>query len=238
MARIKAHQVIPVLVIGAATGIPAAATVEFLNQPSSQTGAGPASSAAPFPPTRPPATPSPSGKPAAAPSTKSVFQRRSSSSAVSSIHLPSSMSDESGGDDASGNDGAWGGGHARVRRHPTTTSTSRSAPAHGSPAVPPPNPGGRHTGALSSSFAGTAVNEPFGTVQTTITVTRGRITSVTASAPMGNQMSAAINQQAIPILRNETLQAQSANVNLVSGATVTSEAYVQSLQAALSRARI
>jgi uncharacterized protein with FMN-binding domain len=49
-------------------------------------------------------------------------------------------------------------------------------------------------------------------------------------------MSAAINSQAIPILKNETLQAQGANVNTVSGATYTSQAYIQSLQSATRQA--
>jgi hypothetical protein len=50
---------------------------------------------------------------------------------------------------------------------------------------------------------------------------------------MDSPKSAAINSQAIPLLRQETLQTQSAQVNVVSGATLTSEAYAQSLQAAL-----
>jgi len=47
-----------------------------------------------------------------------------------------------------------------------------------------------------------------------------------------------INAQAIPILKSETLQAQSASINGVSGATITSNAYVQSLQAALAKAHL
>jgi hypothetical protein len=50
--------------------------------------------------------------------------------------------------------------------------------------------------------------------------------------------SASINSYAVPLLVSETLQAQSANINLVSGATDTSEAYLQSLQDALSAAGI
>lgn len=45
-----------------------------------------------------------------------------------------------------------------------------------------------------------------------------------------------INNQAMPMLRSEAIQAQSANVDTVSGATMTSEAFIQSLQSALDQA--
>jgi uncharacterized protein with FMN-binding domain len=73
-------------------------------------------------------------------------------------------------------------------------------------------------------------------VQATITVTGKKITNVSITAPEDNPRSAGINQQAVPLLQSETLQAQSANVNLVSGATFTSDAYIQSLQGALQTA--
>ena len=75
-------------------------------------------------------------------------------------------------------------------------------------------------------------------VQVTIIVTGKRITDVRSSAPMERPRSAYINKQAIPLLRSEMLQAQSANVDLISGATMTSEAFDASLQAALKTARI
>jgi uncharacterized protein with FMN-binding domain len=80
------------------------------------------------------------------------------------------------------------------------------------------------------------INDPFGGVQATITVAGNRITNVSISAPQDNPRSASINQQAVPLLQQETLQAQSAQINLISGATLTSQAYAQSLQAALTQA--
>jgi uncharacterized protein with FMN-binding domain len=64
-----------------------------------------------------------------------------------------------------------------------------------------------------------------------------RITAVDATFPDHTDRSVFINQQAGPYLKQETLQAQSANVQLISGATDTSHAFVQSLQAALLQAR-
>ena len=73
------------------------------------------------------------------------------------------------------------------------------------------------------------------TVGTKKTVKR-RITSVSATAPNHTDRSVRINEQAIPILRQETLTAQSAHIYIVSGATETSYAFGQSLQAAILQA--
>jgi uncharacterized protein with FMN-binding domain len=56
--------------------------------------------------------------------------------------------------------------------------------------------------------------------------------------PTDRPRSAEINAQAGPLLRQEVLQAQSAKINVVSGATYTSEAFAQSLQVAIQRANL
>ena len=97
----------------------------------------------------------------------------------------------------------------------------------------------RHHGAptLSRTYAGAAVTEVYGTVEATIKVRGGRLTGVSISAPMTDPRAIQVNGTAIPIIQSETLSAQSANVAVVSGATQTSQAFIQSLQSALSRAR-
>lgn len=87
------------------------------------------------------------------------------------------------------------------------------------------------------TYPGPVISDPFGGVRATVTVTAKKITGVSITAPLDNPRSASINQQAVPLLRSETLRAQSAQVNIVSGATLTSQAYAQSLQAALSQAQ-
>ena len=70
-----------------------------------------------------------------------------------------------------------------------------------------------------------------------LTVAAGRITDVTVVRyPDGNRRDTEINAQALPILVRSTLDAQSADIDMVSGATVTSEGYLESLQSALDRA--
>jgi uncharacterized protein with FMN-binding domain len=90
-----------------------------------------------------------------------------------------------------------------------------------------------------NTYAGQTVSTRYGDVQVQITVQNGKITDVAAlhltDAERRSQM---ISATAAPILRSEVLQAQSANVQTVSGATITSDAYLQSLQAALDAAHL
>jgi uncharacterized protein with FMN-binding domain len=72
-----------------------------------------------------------------------------------------------------------------------------------------------------------------------VTVANRKITNVSVPVyPNGNGRDAEINAQALPILIQETLHAQSAQIDMVSGATVTSDGYLQSLQSALDKAGI
>jgi uncharacterized protein with FMN-binding domain len=90
-------------------------------------------------------------------------------------------------------------------------------------------------GAAGAAGGGTGVANPYGTVQVSIKVDGGRITAAEATYPTtGN--SATINPNAVARLKQETLKAQSAEIDAVSGATFTSKSYVESLQAALDAA--
>jgi uncharacterized protein with FMN-binding domain len=82
-----------------------------------------------------------------------------------------------------------------------------------------------------------AVTVAHGIVQVRVTLVRGRITDVTAlQLPHDNDVSWRLSSHAAVILRSEALDAQSANIDTVSGATYTSRAYARSLQAALDSA--
>ncbi len=73
-------------------------------------------------------------------------------------------------------------------------------------------------------------------MQVEVTVKNGKITNVTAlQLPWDHQRSASISQYVEPILHDEAIQAQSANVDIVSGATYTSIGYARSLQSALDQ---
>ena len=92
--------------------------------------------------------------------------------------------------------------------------------------------------AKAKHYRGPAVSMRWGPVQVIITVKGRKITDVVATAPTDRTRSAFINGQALPLLKQEVLQAQSANVGIISGATMTSQAYVQSLQAAMKKAHL
>ncbi len=89
----------------------------------------------------------------------------------------------------------------------------------------------------AQTFTGSVAQTRWGPVQVRIEVAGSRITAVqVVQYPDENPKDQQINAYAVPILVDETLQAQSANIDMVSGATVTSVGYVQSLQAALDEA--
>ena len=100
----------------------------------------------------------------------------------------------------------------------------------------------RTAGTGTASGTGKTVTGPsadtrWGPVQVQITVADGVLTDVTVvDYPDGNGKDRQINARALPVLVQETLDAQSADVDMVSGATVTSEGYVESLQGALDEA--
>ena len=97
--------------------------------------------------------------------------------------------------------------------------------------------GTQGTGAVT--YKGSVAPTRWGDVQVTITVTNGKITDVAVPVyPAANGRDRQINAYALPILKKETLAAQSADIDTVSGATVTTEGYVESLQAALDAAHL
>jgi len=88
----------------------------------------------------------------------------------------------------------------------------------------------------SGQLIGNAVNTPYGTVQVQLTIQNGVITDATAlHLPSGGGHTGQISSYAGPQLRSEVLVAQSAQIDTISGATYTSEGYIQSLQSALDQ---
>ena len=117
----------------------------------------------------------------------------------------------------------------------TATAPVKTAPApaatHAAPA-PSPRP-------TTTTYTGQTEDTPYGPVQVEIWVSGGRITDVQAlQLPNDTPRSQEISSYAGPQLRQEALQAQSANIDTVCGATYTSDGYRQSLQSALDQAHL
>jgi uncharacterized protein with FMN-binding domain len=117
------------------------------------------------------------------------------------------------------------------------TSGSAATPAPGANATPVPTTStGSGGAAASATIDGPAVDTRYGPVQVEIVVSSGQLQDVVAIQLPTGRRSGQISSAAAPILREEALQAKSASINTVSGATYTSDGYAQSLQAALDQA--
>jgi uncharacterized protein with FMN-binding domain len=118
----------------------------------------------------------------------------------------------------------------------TSTSSTTTATADSS-VVAPVGSSTPATGGSATTYTGDAASTRWGPVQVQLTVTGGAVTAVeVVEYPDGNGKDRQINARALPVLVSETLDAQSADIDMVSGATVTSEGYLESLQSALDQA--
>ena len=99
--------------------------------------------------------------------------------------------------------------------------------------------GGGSGSSAASTYTGSAIPTRFGDVQVQITVSNKKITAVTPlQYPNRDRRDVQINTYALPILGQEAVSAQSADIDMVSGATITSAAYIRSLQSAIDQAHL
>ncbi len=142
---------------------------------------------------------------------------------------------------------------ARQSAQPPLAATAPSAPAPqtsapaSAPSVPPTKtPAAPPSSAKPAPAAkpqtrtvnGSSIRTRYGNVEVQVVFTGTQITDVIpVRLPDSNGVDQEIDQQAVPILIQETLTAQSANIQAVSGATYTSDGYIRSLQSALDKAK-
>jgi uncharacterized protein with FMN-binding domain len=128
-----------------------------------------------------------------------------------------------------------------ARTTPAPTGTGRSTTGGsttGGSSTGGSSTGGSSTGS-SRNVTGRVAQTRWGPVQVRLTVTAGKITAAEAvQYPNGNGRDQQINSYALPVLGREVLAAQSGDIDLVSGATVTSDGYVTSLQSAIDKAHL
>ncbi len=124
---------------------------------------------------------------------------------------------------------------------PPVTKPASASPS-GSSSTDSSGPSSSSSSSSSSGTTGTktvtgdAADTRYGPVQVKLTAVNGKITSVDAIVyPQGTSRDQEINSYAIPQLNQEALAAGSANIDIVSGATYTSDGYAQSLQSALDK---
>ena len=131
-----------------------------------------------------------------------------------------------------------------TNRGPVTTASVPAGSAVPSPsgatsATSAPPPSAPTSAGVSGTFNGGAVDTRYGPVQVQITVSAGKITAAQVlQVPQESDRDVQINSQAVPVLVQETLQAQNAQIDTVSGATYTSDGYTRSLQSAIDAAHL
>ena len=118
---------------------------------------------------------------------------------------------------------------------PSPTPTPRPTPTPTPVPTATPVPRGRFK---DGTYTGLAVTMFYGIIQEQVTVLNGFITTATTlQYPTDRKRSVVINNEALPILRSEVIQVQTGAVDLVSGATYTSQAFSESITSALLKAR-
>ena len=141
--------------------------------------------------------------------------------ASTSVHATASgTGTTSTGSDPESSDSTSDGSAASSTPTPSATSSSSSS----------------DSSSATSTITGSAVQTRYGAVQVEVTFSGSTITAVkTLQSPDRDGRDIEINDQALPILEQEVLASQSADIDTVSGATYTSEGYIQSVQSAIDQ---
>jgi uncharacterized protein with FMN-binding domain len=142
------------------------------------------------------------------------------SAASTSVHSTASAGSTTSGTGSDSSSGTSSSGS-------TTTATPTPSDSSSASAAAP---------SATTVVTGSAIDTRFGAVQVKVTFSGSTITAVdTIQSPDRDGRDVEINQQALPILQQEVLASQSANIDTVSGATYTSEGYIQSVQSAIDQ---
>ncbi len=121
---------------------------------------------------------------------------------------------------------------------PSTTSSSASSSTTTTTAAPTTTTTKPSSLYKDGSFNGSTQNAYWGNVQVAAIISNGKLKTVKVlQYPNSHSTSVYINQQALPYLQQEAVKSQNANIQIISGATFTSQAFIQSLSDALTSAR-
>lgn len=123
---------------------------------------------------------------------------------------------------------------------PSTANSAAAGPSSAEATTKAPASTAKKTvSPATKTVTGDAEDTRYGPVQVKITVTNGKVTAIDAvEYPQNSPKDQQINSYAIPQLDQEVLAAGSASIDMVSGATFTSDGYIRSLQSALNKAGV
>lgn len=115
--------------------------------------------------------------------------------------------------------------------NPSSSSAGASSSSTASPSAT------TSTSAAAKNYTGSAVDTRYGPIQVEVTMSGKKITNIEVlEYPENSDRDQQINSYALPQLNQEAMSAQSAQIDAISGATYTSDGYIQSLQSALDQA--
>ena len=156
------------------------------------------------------------------------LNRSTTVAATGAVAEGTTDSGTSPGQDEAGSDGGSGS---------TGSGSESSGSGSGSGSSDSGSSGTSGSSSVSGTFTGDSVQTRYGAVQVEIVVVDGAVTSADAIRhPDRDHESAQINSWAVPALNDQVVSAQSANISMISGATVTSMGYLTSLQSAFDQA--
>jgi uncharacterized protein with FMN-binding domain len=120
-----------------------------------------------------------------------------------------------------------------------TGTTSGDTPSTGSGSTDGGTSSGSGTASAAKTYTGDAIMTRYGNVQVEITVENGKVTDAKVlQVPWNNGKDQEINSYAVPILNQEAVDQQGSTIDMVSGATYTSQGYIRSLQSAIDQANL
>jgi uncharacterized protein with FMN-binding domain len=127
---------------------------------------------------------------------------------------------------------------AQVAAAPGAVSTPEATPTPSASATSSSSSSSSKS-AAAKTYDGAAISTRYGNVQVQITVANGKITaSQVLQVPWNDHRDQEINSYAVPILNQEAVSSQHSTIDMVSGATYTSDGYIQSLQSAIDQAHL
>ena len=168
---------------------------------------------------------------------------RSSSAVVAAetrtVTATSKTSDSTGSTSGSSRASATDSSGQQPNPAATTDSGTTSGGSSGSSGSSSGSAGSSSTSSAATTYAGDAVMTRYGNVQVQITVKDGKITAADVlQVPWNDRRDQMINSAAVPVYNQEAVSAQSAQIDVVSGATYTWDGYTQSLQSAIDQAHL
>lgn len=167
-----------------------------------------------------------------------IFSYRTSLDVVTPTATDPASSTTTGSTAGSGSSTSGSGASGTASSGTTSSSAASGSTSSGSTSSSGTAPAASSSSGLTDgTYTGASTNTRYGPVQVQVTVTSGQIADVQViDYPSSNGRDKQINQSAIPRLVSETVQAQSAHIDMVSGATYTSHGYITSLQSAIDQA--